>query len=128
MKIGLETNSGLYRIWTRDLCNTGADYSSFHGFIWNQRNDQLQVGLGRALHSSLLRRSLSFSRIYLLIVSSGSETDVLTVYWLKGNLAHGECVKNIFLILCQRNNNSCKVSKYRQPDLSDSKRVYPSCS
>ena len=38
-------NSGLYVIENHDLCNTGADYSSLHGFIWNQQNDQLPVGL-----------------------------------------------------------------------------------
>ena len=45
---------------------------------------------------SLLWRFLSYSCIYLLLVCSGSETDVLTVYWLKGNLASRECVNNFF--------------------------------
>ena len=45
VKIRPEINSGLYRIWTHDLWDTGADYSSLHGFIWNQRNDQLPVGM-----------------------------------------------------------------------------------
>lgn len=33
--------------------------------------------------------------IKFLIIRSGSETDVLAVKWLKGNLACGECVENI---------------------------------
>ena len=45
VKIRPEINSGLYRIWTHDLWYTDADYSSLHGFIWNQRNDQLPVGM-----------------------------------------------------------------------------------
>ena len=45
VKIRPEINSGLYRIWTHDLWDTGADYSSLHGFIWNQHNDQLPVGM-----------------------------------------------------------------------------------
>ena len=40
-----EINSGLYGIWTQDLCDTGADYLSLHEFIWNQDNDQLPVDL-----------------------------------------------------------------------------------
>ena len=35
----------MYRIGTHDHCDTGADYSLLHGFIWNQHNNQLPVGL-----------------------------------------------------------------------------------
>ena len=45
VKIRPEINSGLYGIWTHDVWDTSADYSSLHGFIWNQHNDQLPVGL-----------------------------------------------------------------------------------
>ena len=52
-------NSGLYGIWTHDLCDTSAllyplrpslplpthaFYSLLHGFIWNQHDDQHPVG------------------------------------------------------------------------------------
>ena len=40
-----EINSGLYRIWTHDLCDSGVDYSSLHRFIYFTRYDQLPVGL-----------------------------------------------------------------------------------
>ena len=49
MKIRPEINSGLYRIGTHDLCNTGVDYSPLHGFIWNLHNNQLPVGLSAQL-------------------------------------------------------------------------------
>ena len=45
VKIRPEINLGLYWIWTHDLWNTGAHYSSLNGFIWNQHNDQLPVGM-----------------------------------------------------------------------------------
>ena len=45
VKIGPEINSGLYGIWTHDLCDTGADSSLVQGFIWNLQNDQLPVGM-----------------------------------------------------------------------------------
>ena len=62
MKWWPEKNSGLYRIWTHevkiafiftslsavqiyDFHIFKAVYSPLHGFIWNQHNDQLAVGL-----------------------------------------------------------------------------------
>ena len=56
---------------------------------------------------------------------------MLTLFRLKGNLAYGECVKNIFFNSLSSNSiieTKNKFLNYRQPDLNDIKVVYPSCS
>lgn len=64
------------------------------------------------LHSShfsfiTVKITFIFTYLFIVVVTSGSKTDVLTVYWLKGNLADGECVKNIFF-------NSLSNNSYNQ--------------
>ena len=68
MKIRPEINSGLYRIGTHDLCNTGVDYSSLHGFIWNRHNNQLPVGLLAQLvhvkHSTITTEAMGSNQVW----------------------------------------------------------------
>ena len=120
-----EMNSGLYRIWTHDLCDSGVDYSSLHRFIYFTCNDQLPVGLlaqsvnhcisftkvmgSKRVQTWIVFRSYfhcclssvhyckdhySYASIY---VSSGSETDVQTVYWLKGKFSFWRMCEEYFV-------------------------------